>query len=178
MPSQWGYQPPNAVDPSVGPGVSYTYWVEALMADGSVTAPSPVSAVDALAPSYFPNPIPSNLFNLQASVSGTRPTVMPGMLAIRGAISGSEVTWTWNPLQYGLIYNVSYEIVGGLPGVGAVFERWTVPFVSDVNSNPGPVVTRAGVPQGRLVKFCMSLVPDPDPAKPLPYASCLTTQVP
>lgn len=167
----------SGVDPSVQRGVAYTYWVEALLPGSAaatliggsrVTAPSPVSTVNAGSPNGV-------IENLQASVAGTRTMVMRGMLSSKGAIPGSDVTWTWKPFIWGFSYEVSYELVGGMPGLGPVFERWTVP-TSGYYPTFAPV--RRGVPQGVSVEFCVSLIADPDPAKPLPNATCLTTQVP
>jgi hypothetical protein len=159
----------TAVDPSVAPWSSYTYWVEAVQSGSGLTAPSPISTVESFGP-------PSHTFNLQASASATRSLVMPGPLAVRGPIPGSTVTWTWTPNAFVFQYEASYEIVGGVAGFGTLFERFSVP-TSGFPPSVGPV-TRP-VPQGTQVKFCVALFADPDRTQPLPStATCQTTPVP
>jgi hypothetical protein len=158
----------TAIDPAVLPDITYSYWAEAVMGPmGLLSAPSPISTANS---NHMFQP-----YGLQSSVSATKLIVVRGRLATLGAIPGSDVTWTWQPIPYGFSYEISYEIVGGMPGLGPVFERATVP-TSGYPPSLAPVTW--GVPQGKTVKFCVSLFPDPDPAKLPPSAPCLTTQVP
>ena len=158
----------NAVDPMVLPGASYTYWVEALLSSGP-TAPSPVSTVDAGFPS-------AAIGNLQAVVGGTQSVVLPGSLAIRGPMPGSQVTWTWQQNDLVFRYEVSYEVVGGLPGIATAFERFTV---ATSGNPPVSAPLSLAVPQGKIVRLCVSPFADPNPTLPLPKtATCLNSQVP
>jgi hypothetical protein len=159
----------TAVDPSVTPWYSYTYWVEAVLSGSGLTGPSPISTVDAFGPQ-------AHTFNLQASASATRSLVMPGPLAARGPMPGSTVTWTWTPNSLVFQYEASYEIVGGVPGFGTLFERFSVPTSG---SPPSAAPVTRPVPQGAQVKLCVALFADPDRSQPLhSTATCQTTQVP
>jgi hypothetical protein len=156
------------------PNSQYTYSVEALFAGGT----GATSAYNMLTignfrldPGTLPNAVP-----IQASVSGTKSTTMPGQLGASGQQQGSDVTWTWNVPGLVLLYETSYEIVGGVPGIGTVYERVTVP-TSGLPPNP-PSLT-LGVPSGMTVKFCVSFYAFPAPTNILPQeASCQTTTVP
>jgi hypothetical protein len=169
----------RGIDLDIVPGTSYSYWVEALFSGADASGPSPVSTVDSRV-------LIGSVSNLQASIGGTTSIVMPGPLSIRGAVPGSYVTWAWDPSPAIYRYEISYEIVGGVEGFGAVVER---AMVMTTGEPPGfPPVVRP-VPQGKSVRFCVALLPQGgDPAQPLAESQafgvvfgpvkCLTTQVP
>jgi hypothetical protein len=164
----------SVVDPYVLPNSQYTYSVEALFA-GATGATSSYTMLTIgnfrLDPGTVPNAVP-----IQASVSGTKSTTIPGQLGASGPQQGSDVTWTWNVPGLVLLYETSYEIVGGVPGIGTVYERVTVP-TSGLPPNP-PSLT-LGVPSGMTVKFCVSFYAFPAPNNILPpEAACQTTTVP
>ena len=163
------------VDPYVLPNNLFTYTVEALFAGNVTSAPttSPVVIIGnfRIDPSTLPNASP-----IQALVSGTKSVALPGQLGASGPQSGSEVTWTWNVPGLVLLYETSYEIVGGVPGIGAVYERVTLPTTG---LPPNPPSLTLGVPSGMTVKFCVSFYAFTSPNNILPpEAACLTTTVP
>lgn len=180
-----GPRPPRGslrgIDVEVGLETNYSYWVEALFADGSASAPSPVSTVNSQG--FFSLAVS----NLRATVGGTTSIVMPAPLSIRGAIPGSYVTWVWDPLPAVYRYEISYEIVGGVDGFGPVVER---AMVATASEPPTPAPVLRPVPQGKSVKFCVATFPQPvDPTQPLAELElfgrtfggpvrCITTQVP
>jgi hypothetical protein len=165
--------PCSGIDPFVLPVVLYDYWVEAVFGpSGTLSAPSAMSTVETGEPPALPD--------LNASVGGTKLVTGPGALSSLGAISGSEVTWTWDPTGRGqFAYLFSYEIVGGMTGVGPVIERGSVRNQDPLNGTTTMTVVR-GVPQGKQVKFCVAFFADPDVTKPFDprYSKCLVTQVP
>ena len=160
----------EAIDATVGDAADFTYWVHGIVGRSTLTAPSPVSTLHVL----YPPPPPTNL---RAKVMGTTLLPMWGPLASLGTALGSNVTWTWDPLPLAYSYEATYEIMGGMPGIGPVFERFSV---STIGNPPqlGPI-TRP-VPQSQKVQFCVAVGP-PNPGQPLgipPFSTCLVTQVP
>jgi hypothetical protein len=168
-----------AVDPFVLPGINYTYWVEALLPGVGSSASSPLSTVTTTTPRQL-------ITNFKSSVTGTTSVVGPGPLSLLGARPGSYVTWTWDLTQPALLqnYEASYELVGAVPGVGPVFERFSVTTSTTFGANGQLVTTFApvtrGVPQGMTVELCLAPYADPDRTKPLPGPDrvCQSTQVP
>jgi len=163
----------SGVDPFPLPVVLYDYWVEAMLGTtGTFSAPSATSTVETGEPPALPN--------VNASVGGTTMVTGPGALATLGAISGSDVAWTWRPTGRGqFAYLFSYEIVGGVTGVGSVYVRGSVRNPDPLNGSQDVTVVR-GVPQGKQVKFCVTYFADQDVTKPFDprYSSCGVTQAP
>jgi hypothetical protein len=165
--------PCSGIDPFVLPVVLYDYWVEAVFSpSGTLSAPSATSTVETGEPPAIPD--------LNASVGGTKLVTGPGALSSLGAISGSDVTWTWDPTGRGqFAYLFSYEILGGVTGVGPVTERGSVRNQDPLNGTTTMTVVR-GVPQGKQVKFCVTFFADPDVTKPFDprYSKCIVSQAP
>jgi hypothetical protein len=171
----------RALDIDIAFQTTYTYWVEAVFADGSASAPSPVTAVKS---GLYMN----GVSNLRSTVGGTTSIVMPAPASVLGAMPGSQVTFEWDPLPGVYRYEFSYEIVGGVQPVGSVVER-SLMMTTGEPPVAGPVVRP--VPQGKSVKFCVSTIPQGgDPSQPLSEfqlfgqtvaigpVRCITTQVP
>jgi hypothetical protein len=111
-------------------------------------------------------------------VGATKLVTMTGALSTLGAISGSEVTWTWRPpARSQFAYAYSYEILGGMNGNSPVFDRGVVRNPDPLNGQVSLQVVR-GVPQGKIVRFCVALAADPDVTKALDpnYRTCVDTQ--
>lgn len=156
-----------AVDATVLPYTGYTYWVAAIMGPTGVqSAPSPTFNVNA------GTEIP--IGGLAASVGGTKLVVVRGSLASQGAIAGSDVTWTWTPFPNAYAYEVSYMVMSPSGAVLAT-ERATVP-TSGIPPRLAPYTW--AVRQGQTVRFCVSAIPDPNPANVPRTATCLRTTVP
>jgi hypothetical protein len=158
--------PPHlyAIDTKVMPYTDYTYWVEGVMVSGVLTNPSPIATIRTVGE--------PRIANLRAKVSGTTQVVVPGGIGAAAPVSGSNVTWTWDALELGFEYEISYEIVGQ-----PSFFRKTLTTTAALPPVVAPITY--GVPQGASVKFCVSAWGAPDPRKMLPSsATCLTTQVP
>jgi hypothetical protein len=171
----------RALDLDIAFQTSYSYWVKAVFADGSSSAPSPVTAVK------------SGLYmlgvsNLRSTVGGTTSIVMPAPASVLGMMPGSQVTFEWDPLPGVYRYEFSYEIVGGVQPVGSVVERSMI-MTTGEPPTAAPVVRP--VPQGKSVTFCVSTIPQGgDTSQPLSEFSffgqtvaigpvrCITTQVP
>ena len=166
---------------AITPTTEYSYWVEAVLAGGVATAPSPVSVVSS--PPFF-----YAVSNLRATVGGTTSIVMPAPLSVRGAVPGSQVTWEWDAFPAIYRYEFSYELVGGDPQFGPVVERAIVPTVGEP---PRFTPVTRSIPQGKSVKFCVATYPqggDPNQplaewelfGRPLPFGPvrCITTQAP
>lgn len=165
-PEQSGF---NAVDATVLPNTSYTYWVEATTGPaGVLSAPSPIVAVN--------SGQPVQPTNLMATVSGTKLVVVQGSMARQGAIPGSDVTWTWTPPGQVYAYEVEFTILTpGTKGKGMVHERATAMTTGDP-----PVLAPFtwSIPQGKTVKFCVSVWANPNSEATPTTATCLETAVP
>ena len=163
----------SGIDPNPLPVVLYDYWVEAMLGSaGTFSAPSATSTVE----TGEPPPLPS----VNPTVGGTTMVTGPGALATLGAIAGSNVTWTWRPTGRGqFAYLFSYEIVGGVTGVGPVYVRGSVRNPDPMNGSQDVTVAR-GVPQGKQVKFCVTYFADQDITKPFDprYSACVMAQAP
>ncbi len=166
LPSGWFGGSGNlfAVDRTVEPSTDYTYWVEGVMVSGVLTNPSPVSTVrTGMAPAVM---------NLRATVGGTTQVALPGSFGAGGPVSGSNVTFAWDPLPFAFAYEISYQIIGRTGQ-----ERKTL--LTTVALPPTIAPITFGVPQGASVQFCVSVWGSSIPAKSLPLsATCLTTSVP
>jgi hypothetical protein len=168
------------IDPYVWPGTGYTYWIEVVASDGTVSAPSPISTVNvgvfgaglAGGMATFPAPVAT-------TITGTKTITLFGQQG-----PGSDVTWTWN-LTTGpvFVYHISYELnpsTSLVPGVGGMpIIRAEVPIQFTPPNAPGAPTFTMGVPQGQTARFCVWVYADPDLTKPLPQEKvCTDTRVP
>jgi hypothetical protein len=167
------------VDPYVWPGTGYTYWVEAINLNGTVSPPSAISSVTVGRFGVNLSGFPTNIgAPIASSVSGTKTISILG-----NTMQGSDVTWTWqlttSPV---VVYHVSYELnptTSIVPTVGGPFFRTEVPVPFDPQIASGPPSFTMGVPQGQTARFCVWVYADPDLTKPLPPERvCTDTKVP
>ena len=179
-----------ALDPSVMFGREYTYWVEAVLADGRVTDPSPIATVKW--PQVTVTMITSfpTVTGLKVVVGGTKQVSIPGSPAGAGSVPGSTLTWSWDPMPYVFAYEISHEVIGpgagvpmaGLPGGSA--SPWTLLYRETIYATKGPQYAANGqmdrpafvgaAPQGGAARFCVTQFGDLPRDAPLAPAG--TTQ--
>lgn len=160
------------VDPFVQPGLAYTYWVEGVVG-GSLTAPSTIAQLGINQPQISFASLFGFAPPLTYTVGGTRPVWIPGTPPLV-TTPGSDVTWTWIPLQGFLLYEASHEILDAGKNVVS-FERFTMYIPLDGSSLP-PIVK--SVPKGQSGRLCISYYAT-QPMAPLPADKvCGQVQVP
>jgi hypothetical protein len=160
-----------AVDPFVDLSTSYTYWVVGYTSQSGETKPSPIATAASAAWVYAPQTLRVE------SVSAPSMQPMPGALTASSPMLGSSVKWSWTRDRPDVfLYQISYEIVGGVAGIGPVFLRESIP-VLDVSVRT--VSFTLGVPQGKTVRFCVHSYASADKTAPLPPgAQCVDQTVP
>ncbi len=157
-----------AVDAELSGDVNqYQYWVQAVMADGSLSDPGPITPITQQNTSGI-NPFGGSLVptGVTASVGGSTTITVNG---VEGR--GSKVTWTWD--QYldqrpVYLYFTTVEINQSASGFGA---SWTL-YRSDAIQVPGNATLQylkqgdavgppytVGIPAGMVVRFCVTYFP-------------------
>lgn len=160
----------TAIDPYVDLNTRYTYWVSGFASTGGETQPSPIANV-----TVAMNPPGAPSTAKVVSVTAPQMRSMPGVLAASSPMLGSAVTWEWTKVVNVDVYHVSYEIVGGVAGVGPVFVRNLVTTFGAATPPPMTV----NVPQGKTVRLCVHLYASADLTAQLPAeATCTQTTVP
>jgi len=137
----------RAIDPGIDPRQQYTYWVVGYTRNVGETKPSPIAKTATGDPPSEPHDV------VVTSVSAPSMLTMPGPLTSISPMLGSAVTLTWTPRPDVYIYKLSYQIDGGVTGVGPVAVRLDVP--------PGITwryrTATVNVPQGKTVRLCVDV---------------------
>jgi hypothetical protein len=165
-PSPEGPSTITAIDPYLELNAKYTYWVVGYTRDSGETKPSPLANIQVV----INGPAAPGLLKVE-NVTAPQMLTMPGPLAAVSPMLGSAVRFVWGQQREIYLYQISYEIVGGFPGVGPVLVRATAP-------SQGAAGTTFNVPQGKTVKLCVHAYAS-DKAAPLPTgASCVNATAP